>query len=88
MKVAGVDIGKKYIIAEVDGKQVIISFDYSIVKGIHNVSFRNLDNVKVTSTYPGLFRVIREVWMLTTLNAYKVVKRVTQSGGRSPDKTF
>ena len=64
MKLFGTDIHMRYIIANVDGKSLLVAFHETKMKGIHDVLI-TIDGqeteIKIKNAYPGLVQWIREV---------------------------
>lgn len=81
VKFLGTDFGIKYIIAEINGKEVLVSFRDSYWKGIHSASFRIngiKQNVKIKGAYPGFIRRIQEAVILIKLCLMHAVNRITK----------
>lgn len=67
MKFLGTDFKRKYIIFVQDGKEVIVSFNETFWRGIHQASIRvggAESNIKIKSTYPGFIRRTKERMLL------------------------
>lgn len=82
MKVFGVDITAKYIIFEVDGKEYLIQFRISPLKGVYDISVwiekREID-AKVKEAYPPHRKIIQELWKIHFPNWLKwKIKRSRQ----------
>lgn len=86
MKFLGTDFSLKYIIAEVDGKEILVSFYENRRKGIHNISFRIDKQAKpavIKDAYPGFARKMKEAWILMHVQYYqlkKLINRIAKSG--------
>lgn len=81
MKLLGTDFGMKYIIAEIDGKEVLVSFRDSYWRGVHSISFRingRKHDVKIKGTYPGFIRRIQEAVILIKVCLMYAVNRITK----------
>lgn len=84
MKLLGVDFSLKYVIAEVNGKKISISFYDTVWRGIHDVSLYvdgKKENIKIQSTYPGFIRKIQEVVLLVRLELEYLINRITKRSG-------
>ncbi len=82
MKLFGTDFKQKYVIAEVNGKEVMISFYDTFWKGIHNISFRidgEEKQITIKSTYPGFVRRIKEAVLLTKIELKHAIDRVPRT---------
>lgn len=81
MKFLDTDFSLKYIVAEIDGKKISISFYDTFWKGIHDVSLYTdgkKEDIKIESTYPGFVRKIQEAILLVSLELEYLVNRITK----------
>lgn len=81
MKFLGTDFSLKYIIAEVDGKEILVSFYENRRKGIHNISFRVDKREKpavIKDAYPGFARKIKEAWLLIRVEFYQLKQSINR----------
>ena len=81
MKILRTDFGLKYIIAEVEGQEITVSFRSNWRRGIYDVSIRINGNdcpTKIKSTYPGLVRRIREALLLIRLALKNAINRISE----------
>lgn len=84
MKFLGTDFSRKYLIAEIDGKEVTISFYGSFWKGIYGsaiwVDSREI-SIKIKSTYPGFIRRIQEAMLLLCIKLKYLANHITRTRG-------
>lgn len=69
------------MIAEVDGKEVLVSFYESFWKGIYDISFwidGKERKVEIKNSYPGFIQRIREAWMLVRLHLQYAVDAISK----------
>ena len=84
MRFFGTDFGLKYIIVEVDEKEITVSFRDSFRKGVYDVSFRINGceyPARVKSAYPGFIQRIQEVAFLARLTLKYAVNRISKRNG-------
>lgn len=82
MRLFETDFKQKYVIAEVNGKEVMISFYDTFWKGIYNISVRiNGEEKQITikSTYPGFVRRIKEAVLLIKIELKHAIDRIAKS---------
>lgn len=81
MRFLGTDFSRKYVIAEVDGQEILVSFYDTQWKGIHDISF-SINGIpvptKIKSTYPGFLRKIREAAFLIRLHLEYAVNSISE----------
>lgn len=85
MKFFGTDFGLKYIIAEVDGKEILVSFYENRRKGIHNISFRINKQERpavIKDAYPGFMRKIQEAWIIIRVQGYRLKQSINRIAKR------
>lgn len=77
LKMFGTDLKLKYIIMDIDGKEITVSFYDTYWKGIHNVLLRSKNGwipVKIKSAYPGLVDRIQMIALLIWVQLQYAVK--------------
>lgn len=82
MRLFRTDFKQKYVIAEVNGKEVMISFYDTFWGGIHNISFRidgKEKQITIKSTYPGFVRRIKEAVLLIKIELKHAIDRIAKS---------
>lgn len=84
MKIFGTDFKLKYVIAEIEGKELLVSFYDTRWKGVHNVTFR-IDKQevqsKIISTYPGFVQRIREAALIIRVQLKHTINRISKRNG-------
>lgn len=84
MKFFGTDFSMKYVIAEVEGNEITVSFHDSFRKGIRDVSFRidgEEKKVQIKSTYPGFVRRMQELMLLIRVRLKHVINSIAKRNG-------
>ena len=67
MKLFNVDMSKRYIIGSINGAESLLSFDYSLFKGITNINIskgKETIDSKLESTYPPLKEIIHQILVI------------------------
>lgn len=80
MQIFKTDLRMKYVIAEIDGRMITVSFYDTFWKGVHNVSVRAIEaeKIKIESTYPGFVQRFREVVLLIKVELENAVNRISK----------
>lgn len=74
------DFRLKYIIAEVEGTELTVSFRYGWIRGIYDISIRADGEdraILIKNVYPGLFRRIREALLLVMLDLEHAINHIS-----------
>lgn len=69
-KIFGTDISRKFIAYKEDGKDKMIAFDYSLLKGVKNVDVYDgyfKQEIEVISAYPNFIGLIKEIALITRM---------------------
>ena len=74
----GVDFRRKYIIMEVEGKEVIVDFYDSFWRGVYDVEVWGLRAAKIKSVYPGFVRRIQERALLVKVELRHLRRRLSK----------
>lgn len=80
MKFLGTDFSMKYIIVELDGREYILSFRETFIKGVYDVSLivgGVTYHVKIKDAYPGVFRKAREGALLVRVKLENLINRIS-----------
>lgn len=84
MKFFGTDFSMKYVIAEVEGNEITVSFHDSFRKGIRDVSIRidgEEKKVQIKSTYPGFVRRMQELMLLIRVRLKHAINSIAKRNG-------
>lgn len=83
MKICKTDFSMKFVIAEIDGKDILVQFYDTHRKGVYNASvFVDGKEAKIISTYPGFIRRIQEAVLLIKLELKYAIKRISKRRGK------
>lgn len=81
IKINRTDLKLRYVIAEIEGKEVTVSFYDTFWTGIHNISFRvngKETKAEIKSAYPGIIRKMKELALLIRISLENTINRITK----------